>query len=101
MLGQVGHALEDAEKAGMVNLALRQVFQSAIGTGRRVREETGISKNALSVSSVAVDLAARVVADLKGCKMLVIGAGEAGGLVVKIARDRGVSRIVVASRTRE
>ena len=93
ILGQVGHALEDAEKAGMVNLALRQVFQSAIGTGRRVREETGISKNALSVSSVAVDLAARVVADLKGCKMLVIGAGEAGGLVVKIARDRGVSRI--------
>ena len=101
ILGQVGHALEDAEKAGMVNLALRQVFQSAIGTGRRVREETGISKNALSVSSVAVDLAARVVADLKGCKMLVIGAGEAGGLVVKVARDRGVSRIVVASRTRE
>jgi glutamyl-tRNA reductase len=101
VLGQVGQALEIAEKAKMVNLPLRHIFQSAIRTGRRVREETGISKNALSVSSVAVDLAARVVGDLKSCKMLVIGAGEAGRLVVKAARDRGTSQIFVASRTRE
>ena len=101
VLGQVGHALEVAEKAGMVNLPLRHIFQSAIRTGRRVREETGISKNALSISSVAVDLAARVVGDLQSSKILVIGAGEAGGLVVKVARDRGASRIVVASRTQE
>ncbi len=101
ILGQVGDALEVAEKAKMVNLSLRQTFQSAIRTGRRVREETGISKNALSVSSVAVDLATRVVSDLKNCKMLVIGAGEAGRLVVKVAKERGASRIVVASRTQE
>ncbi len=101
ILGQVGHALEVAEKVKMVNLPLRHIFQSAIRTGRKVREETGISKNALSVSSVGVDLAARVVGSLKSSKILVIGAGEAGSLVVKIARDRGVSRIVVASRTQE
>ncbi len=91
ILGQVRHALEVAEKVRMVNLPLRNIFQSAIRTGRRVREETGISKNALSVSSVAVDLAARAVGSLKSCKVLVIGAGEAGSLVVKVARDRGVS----------
>lgn len=101
ILGQVGHALAVAEKARMVNLPLRHVFQSAIRTGRRVREETGISKNALSVSSVAVDLAAGVVGDLGSCKMLVVGAGEAGRLVAKAAKDRGASLIVVASRTRE
>ncbi|MBI4180717.1 MAG: glutamyl-tRNA reductase, partial [Chloroflexi bacterium] len=101
VLGQVGHALEIAEKAGMVNLALRHVFQSAIRTGRRVREETGISKNALSVSSVAVDLAARVVGALEDCKVMVIGAGEAGSLVAKTIKERGVARIVVASRTQE
>lgn len=101
ILGQVGQALEAAEQAGMVNLTLRQVFQSAIRTGRRTREETGISKNALSVSSVAVDMAARVVGELGNCKLLVIGAGEAGRLVVKIAKDRGVSEVVVASRTLE
>ncbi len=101
VLGQVRQALEAAEKARMVNLPLRHIFQSAIRTGRRVREGTGISKNALSVSSVAVDLAAKVVGNLKGSRMLVIGAGEAGKLVAKAARNRGVSQIVIASRTQE
>jgi glutamyl-tRNA reductase len=101
VLGQVGHALEVAEGVGMVNLPLRHIFQSAIRTGRRVREETGISRNALSVSSVAVDLAAGIVGDLKGCKMLVIGAGEAGRLAAKVAKDRGISQMMVVGRTQE
>ncbi len=101
VLGQVGQALETAEKAAMINLPLRHIFQSAIRTGRRVREETGISRNALSVSSVAVDLAAKTVGDLSRCKMLVIGAGEAGRLVAKAARDRGIARMVVSGRTQE
>jgi len=101
ILGQVGQALEAAEKMSMVNLPLRSMFQSAIRTGRRVREETGISKNALSASSVALDLASKVAGDLSKCKMLVLGTGEAGRLVIKVAKDRGTSRIVVASRTLE
>jgi len=101
VLGQVRHALEVAEKAGMVNLPLRHVFQSAIRAGRRVRQETGISKSAVSTSSVAVDLAASVVGDLRHSKIIVIGAGEAGRLVVKVARERGASHIAVASRTKE
>ncbi|MBI4286613.1 MAG: glutamyl-tRNA reductase [Chloroflexi bacterium] len=99
VLGQMGQALEAAEKAGMVDLPLRVLFQSAIRTGRRVREETEISRNALSVSSVAVDLAARAVGRLEGCTLLVVGAGEAGRLVAKAARERGIGKIVVASRT--
>ena len=101
VLGQVKKALDIAEKAKKVNLPLRHIFQSAIRAGRRVREETGISKKPLSVSSVAVDLAARVVGKLSGCKLLVIGAGEAGRLVAKAAKERGAKQIVVASRTPE
>ena len=101
VLGQVKQALAVAENAKMVNLPLRCIFQSAVRTGRRVREETGISRNALSVSSVAVDLATEIVNNLENCKMLVIGAGEAGRLVAKVAKERGVSQIVVASRTYE
>ncbi len=101
VLGQVKQALAVAENARMVTLPLRHIFQSAIRTGRRVREETGISRNALSVSSVAVDLASKIVNNLESCKILVIGAGEAGRLVAKVAKERGVSQIVVASRTRE
>jgi len=100
VLGQVKQALGIAEKIGMVNLPLRHAFQSAIRTGRLVREQTGISRNALSVSSVAVDLAADIVGNLKKCRMLVIGAGEAGRLVAEVAIKRGVSKMVIASRTK-
>ncbi|MFC1913431.1 glutamyl-tRNA reductase [Chloroflexota bacterium] len=101
ILGQVRQALEAAQEAKMANLPLRHIFQGGIRIGRRVREETGISKSALSVSSVAVDMASRVVGDLKKCRVLVVGAGEAGCLVAKAARDRGASQILVASRTEE
>lgn len=101
VLGQVNQALASAEKMGMTNLPLRHVFQHAIKTGRRVRNETAISKNSLSVSSVAIDMAEAIIGNLKQCKMLVIGAGEAGRLVVKVARDRGASLIWITSRTME
>jgi glutamyl-tRNA reductase len=101
VLGQVRKAMEAAERAAMVHLPLRYIFNSAIRAGREVREATGISKNPISVSSVAIDLAAKKVVDLTKCKMLVIGAGEAGRLVAKVARERGTSQIVVGSRTRE
>ncbi|MFC1987535.1 glutamyl-tRNA reductase [Chloroflexota bacterium] len=101
VLGQVRQALEAAEEAEMVSLPLRRLFQSAVKAGRKVREETEISKNALSVSSVAVELAAKALGDLASCKMLVIGAGEAGRLAARAAKERGVSHIGVVSRTHE
>ncbi len=100
VLGQTRQALEVAETAGMVDLSLRHIFHGALRAGRRVRDETGISRNALSTSSVAVDLAARIVGDLKQCRMLVVGVGEAGRLVAKAARERGTSQIVIANRTK-
>lgn len=101
VLGQVRQALEEAQKSQLVGLPLLNLFRHAVQVGRRVREETGISKNALSVSSVAVDLAAQVMGNIARCQILVIGAGEAGRLVAKASRERGASRIIVASRSQE
>jgi glutamyl-tRNA reductase len=101
ILGQVGRALEAAERVRMANLPLRNLFQNAIRTGRLVRDETLISRNALSVSSVAVDLATRVVGNLSNCRILVIGAGEAGMLVARAARERGAREIAVTTRSEE
>lgn len=101
ILGQVKQAVEDAEKAEMLSLPLRRLFQHAISTGRRVRHETDISKNALSVSSVAVDLAAKVTGNIHNCKVLLIGAGAAGKLVARALAQRGVSQICVLSRSIE
>jgi glutamyl-tRNA reductase len=101
ILGQVRQALEDAERAQMAGLPLRNLFQRAISTGRRVRDETGLSRNALSVSSVAVDLASGTAGDLRGCTALLVGAGEAGKLAARALSERGVAGITVASRSLE
>ncbi len=101
VLGQVRQALEEAEKSQLVGLPLLNLFRYAVRVGRHVREETGISRNALSVSSVAVDLAVRVIGNITRSKILVIGAGEAGRLVAKASRDRGATQITVASRSQE
>jgi glutamyl-tRNA reductase len=101
ILGQVGAALDAAEKASTANLALRQLFRNAIRTGRRVRDETAISRNAVSVSSIAIDLITEVFGSLEKTKMIVIGAGEAGRLVAKVAKERGLVDLRVTSRTRE
>lgn len=99
ILGQVKQALDNAQHCEMVNLPLRNLFQHAIRTGRRVRDETEISRNALSVSSVAVDLATKVIGDIGDCKVLLIGAGEAGKLVARALTQRGISQLTVASRS--
>ena len=99
VLGQVKQALESAEEAGMVNPVLRHIFHSAVRTGRLAREETGISKYAISVSSVAVNKALDIITEINKAKLVVIGAGEAGRQVVRVARSRETAKIVVVSRT--
>ncbi|MGA7678063.1 MAG: glutamyl-tRNA reductase [Dehalococcoidia bacterium] len=99
ILGQVNQSLEEAKKARMVEHPLRNVFHQALRVGRHVREKTGISKNALSVSSVAVALAAKAIGDLTRCKALVIGTGEAGKLVAKALKERGIAQITTTSRS--
>jgi glutamyl-tRNA reductase len=99
VLGQVRQALEIAEQNKAVDLSLRNIFQHAIRVGRRVRSEIGISKNALSASSAAVDIAIKTIGDTENINMLVIGAGEAGRLVAQVAKDIGVPDIAVANRT--
>jgi glutamyl-tRNA reductase len=101
ILGQIKQGLEEAEKAGMVKQPLRNLFHHALQVGRRVRDETGISKNALSVSSVAVHLAAKAIGELNQCKVLVIGTGEAGRLVAKALHERGVTDIITTSRSQD
>jgi len=101
ILGQVKQGIEEAEKAHIIKTPLRNLFHQALQVGRGVREKTGISKNALSISSVAVDLAVKAIGNLRDCKVLIIGTGEAGRLVAKALRERGISQIATTSRSYE
>jgi len=99
ILGQVRAAYVRAKKLGALKFVLDKAFMKAVNTGRRVRSETGVDVGSVSVSSAAVDLAARELGGLGSKRALVIGAGEAGSIVAETLRRRRVKAILVANRT--
>jgi glutamyl-tRNA reductase len=101
VLGQVRRALGEAEIGGEIRMPLLNLFRHAVRAGRRARDETAISRNAVSVSSAAVEMARRVFSDLSTCRALVISAGEAGQLTVKTLIKSGISNPLITSRTYE
>lgn len=99
VLGQVWNAYLEAESAGTTGPVLKTLFNKAVNVGRRVRNETNISKGAVSIGSAAVELAESLLGTLDGKKVLVIGAGEMGTLVAKALARRHLNAIFVANRT--
>jgi glutamyl-tRNA reductase len=101
ILGQVRTAYNKARNNGTVGLILGKVFMKAIHIGRRVRTKTKINEGSVSISSAAVDLAAKELGNLGSIKALIIGAGEAGSLAAETLKGHGTSTIIIANRTYE
>ncbi len=101
ILGQVTHALELARGVGASGPLLSRLFQAAIHAGKRARTETSISRNPVSVASLAAAMCERQVSDLRLAQIVVLGAGEMAELAVEALRKRGVERILVINRTHE
>jgi len=99
VLNQVWDAYLEAEKAKTIGPILKHLFNRAMTVGRRVRNETGINKGAVSVGSAAVELAVTLLGNLEDKKILVMGAGEIGTLVAKALARRCLSPIFIANRT--
>ena len=97
--GQVRHAFERAQEEDTVGPVLDNLFRKALETGKRVRHETGIGSGAVSVASVAVELAREAVADLTARRALLIGAGEVAETTARALVESGVRELVVANRT--
>jgi len=101
VINQVWDAYLKAEKANAVGPVLNLLFNRAVNVGRRVRRKTSINKGAVSVGSVAVGLAEKLLGTLNEKKILVMGAGETGTLVSKAMARRCLSPIFIANRTYE
>ena len=99
ILGQVRGALSAATEAKSAKMTCVGLFHSAMRVGRRVRQETNIGRNPLSISYAGVRLAQRVLGDLSDKRALLIGAGEAGSLVARALRTVGVGDLMIANRT--
>ncbi|MBD0281429.1 MAG: glutamyl-tRNA reductase [Thermoleophilaceae bacterium] len=96
--GQVKRAYEQALVEGVTGPVSNRLFRDALATGKRVRSETQISRSNVSVSSVAVQLAADFLGELSGRRVLVIGAGENAELTARTLHERGVEALFVANR---
>lgn len=101
ILGQVWGAYSTAETANTVGPVLKTAFSRAVSVGRRVRNETEVNRGAVSIGSVAVDLAEKLLGGLQGKNVLVMGAGETGTLVAKALARCCPNAIFIANRTYE
>jgi glutamyl-tRNA reductase len=101
IFGQMKTAYAQAVDAGTANGALHRTFAHIFSVAKRVRTDTGIGENPVSVAYAAVNLTQHVFSSLSSCTALLIGAGETIELVARHLRDKGVKRIVIANRTLE
>ena len=101
ILGQVRDYYGIAGSRGSVSGPLMRLFHRAFRTGRKVRRETNISKYGRSVSKTAAMIASDKLENLRDSSVMVIGAGDAGRLVVRALSYAGAKDIIVANRTRE
>lgn len=99
ILGQMKSAYAVAQRAGSVNGLLAQVFQDVFSTAKRVRSDTAIGQNPVSVAYAAVSLARRIFSRMSDVTAMLIGAGETVELLARHLREQGVGNIIVANRT--
>ena len=101
IIGQVREAFDAGLKAGTIPGPLSKLFQQALRAGRKVRRQTGIGQNALSVSRACVELAKETLGDLGQLTAMVVGSGDAGGLAAEVLNLSGVKDIVITNRTHQ
>jgi glutamyl-tRNA reductase len=99
ILGQVREAQSRAQEAETLGPLTHRLWSAALHAGKRARAETDIGMGAVSVAQAAVCLAERAVGDLRGRRVLVIGAGDTCRLAARHVADRRPSRLWVANRT--
>jgi len=101
IFGQAKKAYEAARMAGAAGRYLHRLFQRAFRVAKQVRTHTEITRGAVSVGSVGVDLAQKIFGDLRSCKVLVLGAGETSERTVRTLVSRGVADLRVSNRSPE
>ncbi len=99
ILGQVKEAYAAAVEAGTVGPALSGLLQRAFSCAKRVRTDTQIAKNPVSIAYAAAELAGHIFGSLDGRTIMVLGAGEMSELAARHLMKGGVRGVFVANRT--
>lgn len=101
ILGQLKDAFELALSQKTTGILLNKLMKKAISVAKRVRTETRIAENAVSISFAAVELAKKIFTDLSKRVFMLLGAGEMAELAAKHLISSGVKEVLVSNRTYE
>jgi glutamyl-tRNA reductase len=101
ILGQLKDAFELALSKKTTGILLNKLMKKAISVAKRVRTETRIAENAVSISFAAVELAKKIFTDLSKRVFMLLGAGEMAELAAKHLIGNGVKEVLVSNRTYE
>jgi glutamyl-tRNA reductase len=99
ILGQVKEAYAVARAVGAVNSQLDSLLTRAFAVAKRVRTETAVGSSAVSIASVAVELAKKIFGSLQGKHVYLVGAGKMSELAARHLIAHGAASIFVANRT--
>ncbi|MFZ5969793.1 MAG: glutamyl-tRNA reductase [Bacillota bacterium] len=99
ILGQVRNAHVEAQEQGWTGNVLNKLYREAVTTAKKIKRETAISQNPLSISSIAVKFIENLFGDLRNKRVLVIGVGKMSRIAIENLISRGVEEIHVTNRT--
>jgi len=99
ILGQLKIALKTASDHKTTGRTLKRLMQFAFSTAKKVRTQTSIGSNPVSVAFAAVNLAKQIFSNLEEQTVLLIGAGETIELVGRHIHSTGVKHIIIANRS--
>ena len=100
VLGQVKAAYHSAREAGTLGKGLTRLFQFVLGAAKRIRTQTAIGVNPLSIAHIAMRLLKSLFPESAQLRVLLIGSGE---MVLHSARQlqqMGVARLMFVNRTK-
>ena len=101
ILGQVKESYKTACAAKTSGKILNRLFHHAFSVAKSVHTRTSISNGRVSVAGVAVELAQQLFNDMAGARVVVIGAGSTGELVVQHLLEAGCTDVTVVNRSYE
>jgi len=101
ILGQVKDSYLKSLEYGVINEYLKILFEKALNVGKRVRLQTGVSRNPVSLPRASVKLAKEIVGDLSKIKIIILGAGNVAESIIKSLKEYDVNNVIILNRTYE
>lgn len=101
IVNQLKESYYIAQKQQAVNKYLTRLMDKALAVSKIVRNKTGIKHKTRSISFIAVDKCQSICNILEDKKILLIGLGETGELVLKKFIQKNIKNITITNRTLE